>query len=468
MKRLLLMLALLVSPLWGQGGLQQEIQNVNLLEIPLLAQTYGGIDVGVTFWTGNAIRYLNQDPGTNPGPGVIEIPWTAQGYDGLRFVGQGPGATIIDGGQSGNGSIMVSAGGNGNPLTGVTGVVEFVNCEIRTAGSKAAYPGADAAGRHPHVPLAFVLTDCLVTDDASRPGGRWGVFPDQSDIVLRRTSFLGASLSEHAFYLHGFGDRGMVVDSCTFDGAYAELLKITARPNDQGGPYAYGSWYEDPAKRAIGLSRHAGASFQPVGTPAARALVRIVDSTFTRWGLGGSGGGGVVLQGGGVDMTIERCVFIANNGNKNGLAIAVDDSSVEHFGESPTVPGQWAAGEPPANGDILISECIIGVDDGHPWLAPAIGIGSLIAGNTEAVAKSVTIQACAIYGINRTLAIAQVPSVTILAINTPPLPAIAASYGIDTSQWQIAGQPNPHGVLVNIQGTGGLFPIEQGFIGSAP
>ncbi len=431
----------------------------NLLDIQLPAGVVNGIAVEPGGWTGLGATYLNRKATGTPIPGVVEIDWSA--YDGIRFVGDPMMGTTIDGGPTSNGSVMIGAGTPGGPTTGI---VEFSGVTIKVGGSKAIYAGTDQMGRVPMIPMGLILTDFVI--DGRDRRGRWGIFPDCCDLVMRRGSVLCDGITEHGEYDHGVAAHGMLIESVRFDGAAAELFKVTSRPNDQGGPYADGSWYEDPAKRAIALSRHAHAGTQPVGTPDKRPTIRVRDCTFTRWGLLSGKSGAIVSQGSGADWRIERCTFYANNGNIGGGGVFVDDSLVEHWGRSKADPSQWAAGGAPANGDVLISECAFYSDDGPTWLSPMIFVGRLGVNNSEDVCESFSMLNCAVYGRNRTVQISGVPKVKIAGINSPAIEFWAQGQGIDTRPWQVPGQ-SLGGVLLHVRGRG-LEQITTDFEGSAP
>jgi len=427
-----------------------------------------GLDVGDKGWTGNELRFVNRDlaPGEQARAGWVYLNWKALGFNGVHFRGRGVGQTTIDA-PTGNASISIEAG---DPPAGrpATGIVKFSGVTMGPAGSKVIHTGTNTANRPDLFPLTLIVEDSEVLAPPGS-GGRWGIFTDATDVLLRRVKGYAPGLSEHFSYAHGLGEHGITWEWVDVDGAAAELCKVTARPSSHhplGPQLRPFGWYEDKAK--FESAKHVRTEgYQPAGDPETGTTILIRNSTFTRWGLGWPSlgkkgkGGGVVIQGGQSDVQIIRCVFDQDNGNPNGLAIAFDDSGNEHYTRRKRADGvwEWVAGEAPANGNVLIQECVIIGEPGPSWLSPLVSVISLRGmGNTDDVVQRFRMLACAVYGENRTVTLNQVPVVEVAAINANPIPHYTQSLGYNTT-----GMP----VLLHIQGQG-LRDIAAGFVGAAP
>lgn len=421
-------------------------ERLNLLRVELEAGTIAGIDVAqeTPFGrpgrakTGNSRNYANLPPGHPDFDHPDALNWTARGFDGVEFVGKGEDLTFIAG-KGSDASVMI---GRGNPngtgpgwVSPATGVVRFTSCTIVPSNSKAVFAGTNSANASDLVPLTFIGVDMRILALPPPTGGnagRWGLFTNATDVLLRRVKGDGSGLGEHFAYAHGFGRDGITWEFCDIDGAFSELFKATNRPGIHGPDEKLG-WYTNELD--LNAARHVRSDgYQPVGSPEARPTILIRHCNFRRWGLGGYGGGAVTCQGTSANIQIRYCTFWQMTGHQRGLAIAIDNGGEEYFG---TLPGRqgWAAGVGPANGDVDIELCLIVADPGPAWLTPMVScIPISLTGmlNPDPVCESFSMRHCAVYGTNRVVAIRQTPVVQIAGVNSPAAANFARSQGVDT------------------------------------
>lgn len=397
---------------------------LNLKQIPLKAGLIKGVNIAYN--GGGEERYDPQE-------------WV--GYDGVEFVGQGYEKTIIQAPNS-DASIMI---GRGTALI-PTKIVRFSGVTVKPALSKAIFCGVDTANMADYrIGLGFQFYDSLL--DARERQGRWGAFFNQTDVKMRRSFLFGEGLTEHLIYMHGWGKDGCSIAGCILEGAWAEIIKGTNRPQ--------GRYYINPTVRS--RAKHAYLDgYHPAGTPDMRPTVHIEDNIIRRWGLGGYGGGGVVMQGTSANIRIRSNFITAENNIAKGGPIFIDDSGNEYFTRKGST-NEWVAGEEgPANGHVHISENVMTAAPGSSNYTPMIRVGSLKINNNSPIVESFSMFANAIYGEKRFITLQQTPNCNITANNIDPIPDYARGLGIDTS----------HEAFIHVNGHK-LTPVSAGFAGNA-
>jgi hypothetical protein len=321
-------------------------------------------------WTGQTVNFLPF--------------WRYNGYDGVHIVGKGKDETII--GDHVPISLLLSRHG---------GCYVLENLSIKcgpvggTGKGRGILVGNDAANVDDPVHTKLVLKNCRVfCPDEWRTA--WGVHSYQTDLVYKDTIFDMKNSVEHASYAHGFSNKGALIERCEVTGVGAEGFKFTARPRTEYYPEG---WDYSRSKH------HEMDGMHPPLNGPEQSAIRIYHTTIRDWEQEWSwrGGGGVVIQGAGANVHLKGNQFYARDDHRRGRCIMIDDGGWEHF--SP----DGIAGEPPANGHILIEECLMvgaGSFEGTwPNAQPLVRIGK-ISGNLDSgqIARSFQMKDCGLYG----------------------------------------------------------------------
>lgn len=299
--------------------------------------------------------------------------WLDRGHEGILFRGAGRKLSHIHAptwggltGQALDATILVDRH---------DGVVRFEGVTIHAGERQAIHFGLEHKGEPVLPRFRLELTDALVIADppatadellerarmtlgreptdeeASRALSRlrphstvWGLFGYQSDCTLERVELDLLYSAEHASYWHGFAQNGIRWNLVRAR-AGAEVEKVRNSPQEI-------DWVP-------------GAS------------VQIRSSTFWGWNEAWSwrGGAGITLQGSGVDMLVDGCLFQGGPGGRS-RCIMVDDSGGDFYG--------WPGGEvgkESANGRVVIRNCAMITGPGAPGsLAIAFRVGNFQKG----------------------------------------------------------------------------------------
>jgi hypothetical protein len=387
-------------------------ESFKLLEVALPSGFVPGFDVGYLGNTGNA-KY-------------------AAGYEAYKFVGDGKEQTHV-----------FPAAWSGITIFIGSGVkrVEFHGMTIHGGWLRAIHQGEENRPMNglEFVPCTIVLVDCHIQADepdtydwvqtaSDGHTSTWGVFTYNASIQAIRTSWDWKRGAEHAVYMHGLAYPGSIFEECTWVTSGGECVKLATRP---------------------------GEAFWQAG-----GLV-VSNCTFRDWGpqpWSWRGGGGVVVQGGGVNVFVLGCQFYGGPGPAKSRCVMVDDGGKDRFYSAVT-------GEPgvsPANGWVLLQDCLI-VGDGQPSWAIVSRIGTLTQGVD--VCRGLAVVGCGIYSLSETskleLVGIQNGNILIEGCNTPLIES-AANALIPTFQEAVATGPMGS-VKVSKGYRGGVFekpPVE--------
>jgi len=352
-------------------------------------------------------------------------------YDGLLLRGRGIDVTNIVPG-SADATILIER----HP-----GVVVIQDATIHCGKSQGIFFGLEHRGMAVMPQFKLVLLRCRVVADppsstgtpakspaaSSRPTEavspvqtttKWGLFVYQGDLVARGCTFDLRFSAEHVLYMHGFAHDGLEWTHNVVQASGAEQVKLTARP------------------------------WEAQWVPTARAT--ITGSTFGDWYQSWSwrGGGGIVVQGAGIPVTVTGCTF-KNTGCAGAIAassrsrcVMVDDGgdndrdgvndfySYAALGDVPAgTPGQGFA-----NGPISISDCVMYAGPGSENLSILVRIGKNGGGSWFA-APSFSLTDSALYGERLQLQLGGVPAggISVSGCNTDTLRARAIALGMDVS-----------------------------------
>lgn len=320
--------------------------------------------------------------------------WLGQGFDGVRFIGAGRGATHLRA-EDGYHDSTLFVGPH-------PGIVQLEALSLHVAKRKAWHMGLALQPLYPK--FKAIARDIEVVADGTNPdGGRrvWGFFSYQADIDFEHVTFDTADLAEHASYAHGgWGATGARWKNVTVNGCGSQGFKVRFDATE-------GRWVKG-AKVVV-----QDCSFKGFGQP---------------WGW--RGGAGIVVEGGNSDVLVQRCGFYGRPGNFRCLM--VDDGA-----------GAFRAGNAPvANGVIVVDACGFTGGPGSESYSPIMRVGSTAQNPTWPTAKAVLVQGCAVYG-ERTLGqFSHIPAgkLKVTGCNTPQLKDIANAYGFDTThQSQLVG-----------------------------
>lgn len=379
-----------------------------LKEVILPGGILPGFDVEWMGWTGNQTKYA------------------LEGYDGIRFIGQGMGLTHVV--PSPGAWITCNIGQYAKR-------VEFQGITFHGARTRAIHQGVEnvPANGGTLQPMTLVFEDCEIKADepdegpwvvTSGPGqtSTWGIFTYNAAVFLRRCKIDWRRGAEHPLYGHGIYPPGILLDEVEYVGSGGECVKLATRP---------------------------GEAFWQPGTVLAQ------NSSFRDWGpqpWSWRGGGGVVVQGGGANVVVIDCRFHGGPGAAKSRAVMIDDGGAGRFYSA--LDG--TPGKGPANGWVLIQDSLI-VGDGTPSWALQARVGTLSPGAGILQARGYGIVGCALYarpGAETVkVEIGDVGGNVLLeGNNTPELRATADAI-------------TPVGDEAMVVGTAGTFPLSKGYRG---
>lgn len=386
--------------------------SLRLKEVVLPAGYIPGMDVEWAGQTGNKAKHF------------------LEGYDGIKFIGQGPGLTHIvpkwGTSDAWDSTIFIGPGARR---------VEFHGVTIHGGPRKAVHYGLEHLPDKgvAQEPLSIVFADYEIVADepdagpwVPKPGGLgntsvWGVFGYDAELISFRGRIDWRRGAEHGYYAHGTAGHGLIYDSVDWVGCGAECAKLATRP---------------------------GESFPPQGS------LLVKNCTFRDWKQPWSwrGGGGVVVQGGGINAYILDSLFFGGPGADRSRCLMFDDGGQGRFYSANTK----APGENPANGWILVQNCLI-VGDGLPWWGLVSRVGTLSPWAEIEVARGFAMVGCGVYSRTETvkLELGRITNGNVLieGCNTPAILDLART--LDPSIQSDA----------QVSGSVGTFPIAQGYKG---
>lgn len=232
--------------------------NLMVVDLP---RSSGSINVG--WWSNGAERVY--DPNL----------WLRQGYDGVRFQGEGRDVTHVR---------CTSWDGVTLAVRQHSGVVELRDLTLHAGYSQATAFGEQNLAKTiaPEFELRLVNVRVVADEPSAYAGKRpkWLVFGYQFDLTMIDCELDGREAVEHDVYVHGSARDGTYVEGCDFVSAGAECIKTRSDASET-------AW--------------AG--------PQVKIVVR--SSTFRNWYQPWSwrGGAGMVVQGGASNVLVEDCVF---------------------------------------------------------------------------------------------------------------------------------------------------------------
>lgn len=339
-----------------------------LYEIRLPAGDIPGFDIGGKGENG-ARRY-------NP------VDWLSKGYAGVRFIGHGPAQTHLR-----------PAPGVWNNLWVVQhpGIVQLEELTLHNGGRTAMQFGTGlyTAGLK-LFPQFGLRTKGVVLDCNVR--GMWGVFSYEADIWHEDYEVYGAMLSEHPGYHHGHAKLGILYNNFVIHDAGAEAIKL--RPDS--------------------------AEVRPVKGGKLIVTNGEIRNWYQPWS--NRGGAGIVVQGGNVDIQLERLSLYGGDGVRC-RCIMIDDGEGKGF----TTDGF-------PNGHITIKNVAAqGRSTRTDYGDTLLRVGPL--GSSKYVARSLTIDACSLWGENMAVQLSGLPAgqLTVKGSNTPALRDWANAHGFDTT-----------------------------------
>jgi hypothetical protein len=304
--------------------------------------------------------------------------WLDQGYRGVRFIGQGQGVTNIRPASSVWTNIFVLQH---------QGTVQLENLTLHNGPRSAIQVGT---GKSAGLPLfqKFKLVTRGVTIDCSR-SGMWGGFSYECDCDSEDLTIFGELLFEHPWYHHQWAKFGALYNRYKVIGARGECWK--SRPNDLEC------------------------------RPVTDAHVVLRNFELSGWTTGGNRGcAGIVIQGTpGCDVLLEKGILWGGPGVRC-RCIMIDD-------------GEGKAATLGAPGSITIRQVAAqGNSERTDYGDTLIRVGPLAGG---AVAKSLEIDRCALYGANMAVQLTGIPSGKLLVhdSNTPAHREWASAKGFDTT-----------------------------------
>lgn len=369
-----------------------------LYEVRLPAGTVPGFDV--MFRGDNRTRY------TLPA-----------GFTGFRFVGAGRGLTHV---QAPHGPTEYHD--SAIFIGPFNGPVVLESMTIHGARRKAVHAGLATKslvnGKYlvtrPVLPqFQLRMRDVEVVADVLPDGRRpvWGVFTYQCDVDIQDSTFYWREGVEHASYEHGYARRGSTWDNVDVIGSGAEGSKV--RNDSQEIQWVRGA-------QVVRRNCEFRDWYQP-------------------WSW--RGGGGIVLQGTGADVLIEKCRFYGAEGQRS-RCVMIDDGGIrvdgtpDYYSASNGAPGGEFA-----NGWVIIKKCAFFSGPGPDWWGLTIRVGNLYAVTPHKVARGVLIEDCGVWGRKVMGQFSHSP-LLIRRCNTPAIKSTCDGLGMDTgAEAQIAGNP---------------------------
>lgn len=407
-----------------RAAVLQSVPEPRLFTIELPAGTTGTITVD---WdVGGAQRQYRSSE------------WLSQGYDGVRFVGQGVGVTHLRPTEYGT---TVYLGRH-------PGIVRFERMTVHAGHDRAIFAGAQNTQRTVTPEFLVWLQDCELVADPPRQTGvtqgqiaphggtlvgsgghvaqnvkqgdtipfagtltdsrtKWLWFSYQADFIFQRTTFDGKQAREHDSYAHGFARYGALVEDCWFKTAGAECLKF--RP--------------DVTETA----------------PVAGTRIVVRRTRFADWYQDWSdrGGAAIVLQNATSDVLIEFCSFRpARKDQRSGLDWNALSHCIEIASEGETYYIEDEAGLRYGNGRVVIRTCAMQGRSEFAWSNPIVRCAR--NGGSWLSAQSFELTGSGVWGGgagNVYLMLGEIPGgrSRVSGCNTPAIRAACRKLGFDVA-----------------------------------
>jgi hypothetical protein len=351
-------------------------------EVSLPAGDHGSINIG---WFKNGAEIM--DPKT----------WLDEGYVGIRFTGQGIDKTNLrctswDG-------VTIAVGRH-------PGIVAFRDLTVYAGSDRATALGQQntAKVREPKFQVNFSNVRFVANPPVDGKRTKWLVFSYNADLYLRSCVFAGVETAEHALYAHGFASRGMLIEGCKFMSSGAEGIKVRSDVTET-------VW--------------AGAQ--------ARIVIR--DTYVGNWHQPHSwrGGAGMVFQGAGCDILIERCVLRGSRGrgsipaNDRSKAIMISSEGLSYDAETGAVNVGYG------NGDVVIRDTIAWGHSDVDWRNTILRCDR--NSGAQFSAKSLLVENCGLWGQNMAVTAGALPAGKLLirGCNTPDIKRRTLDIGLDAT-----------------------------------
>ncbi len=351
----------------------------------------------------------------NGSPEYRSETWLSQGFAGVRFIGAGPGRTVLKCG--GHDGITVMA--DRHP-----GLVQIENLTIEAGYAKAIHFGlASKAPVEPKFKLRLLNVDGFVPPPQAGFGRtKWWNFSYNADLEFIDCNINADAASEHASYAHGFASKGLVWNRVNVS-AGAECLKV---------------------RSDITETVWAGK----------RVQVNVKNSTFGPWYRDWSdrGGAGIVLQGAAADLLVDSCVFIGGPATPSIPASSrAKCIMVSSEGDSyDMLTGRIGTGF--GNGFVIVKGCALKGGPGQENYTTILRVGR--NGGSQMAARGVSVTGCGIWGQRMSVQVKDIPAgkFRLAECNTPAIRERCEAMGFDTTYE--AGIPTASRVV----------PVSEGFV----
>jgi hypothetical protein len=251
----------------------------------------------------------------------------------------------------------------------------------------------------------------------------WLFFSYQADVHMVDVTLDATEAAEHADYKHGVASTGALFERCTWHGSGGENSKTRSDASETAwaGP---GAWLV-----------YRGCTFK---------------NWYQTWS--NRGGGGVVVQGGAMNVLLEDCLFYG--GGPLGDLPASQRSKclmVSSEGNSyDALTGRVGAGV--GNGFVVVRRCGMRGGPGPSWYSTMMRVGR--NGGSQLAARGVLIEDCGIWGDHESVQLTEIPAgkTTIRGCNTPEIRDLCEARGMDTThEARLLPSPGPLPLSVGIQ-----------------
>lgn len=378
-----------------------------LKEIRLPDGDVGSINIG---WFRNGAA-INLDPST----------WLGEGYQGVRIVGNGPDRTHLR---------LTAWDGITFAVGRHPGVVQLEEVTIHAGPNNASSARGVAFGeqnlaRTVTPEFRFNLYNARAVVEEPLPGNnigaKWLLFGYQSDVHLRHVELDAFFAAEHAAYWHGVARQGILWDRVRMESCGAEGCKLRSDASET-------AW-----------------------VPGAWLILR--DCTLKNWYQQHSwrGGGAITVQGGHVNVLVERTTFWPGRTGFAGIPVHERSRciSVSSEGLSYNVDN-GAVGSGFGNGWVFVRRCGMAGGPGPSW-----GYKDILYvdrnGGGQPAAKGVVVSDCGIYGDRMSVKLSQVPRGLVQRCNTPAIRNYLSSLGMPVDHEAVIITPSR------------LIPVSEGY-----
>lgn len=332
-----------------------------------------------------------------PASGRGKLSQAEPGYDGLHFIGKGPGRTHIRPAGWDGATCVVGAH---------NGTVRFSGVTIHAGYSRALLFGLEnKTGKVLFPKFKLYLDDVrgVVNEPTASGRTKWWLHHYNADVLMKGCEIDATLAAEHAGYGHGCARHGHVLEHVRFIGSGAEQWKVRSPASECG-------W--------------AGKN----------AWVRLSDCEFQSWYQSWSdrGGAAVVLQGSAMHLEVIRCTFRGGKelpgipAHLRSRAIMVTSES----GSYDTFTGKVGTGH--GNGLVLVRNTAMSGGPGTENYSLLMRVGR-VAG-TQLAARAVLLSTCGLWGERMQFQFDCVPAgqLKVTRCNTENLRRYADGIGMDT------------------------------------